>query len=351
MAKEKQATRSFNVAKENKRYFINIFKKGESLKKHFIKSIKIALAAVVSIFLAMELGLESSATAGIITILCIQDTKRETLRTVFRRGAAYLLALGIAAGCFGLLGFSLGAFAVFLLLFAFVCMSIGLQEGIATAAVLILHFLNAGNMSGLLLLNESGLFLIGSGIGILVNLHLRKREADFEKLAQMVDEQMKDILKKLAQWLPNPNRVCDRADRFTALEEALSKAEVCAVTNWNNSFRCGDRYELDYIRMREKQAVVLKGIYANIMQIGYLPEQTNKVARYLEEVELAYHKYNTVEALLDKLHALEEEMKQDKLPVTREEFEARAILYYILLQLEELLWIKRRFVLERENDR
>ncbi len=321
------------------------------MKKHLVKSIKIAVAAVLSIFLAGELGLESSATAGIITILSIQDTKRETLRTVLRRGAAYVLALCISAVCFGLLGFSLAAFAIYLFIFAFACMIIGLQEGIATAAVLISHFLNAGNMGGPMLLNETGLYLIGSGIGILVNLHLRRKDADFEKLAETVDEQMKSILHSMARWLPDPCRACDRVDRFTALEESISKAEVCAVTNLNNSFLRVDRYDLEYIRMREKQAVVLKGIYGNIMQISYLPEQAKKVAAYIQEMEAAYHKYNTVEELLDKLHKLGEEMKQEKLPETREEFEARAILFYVLMQLEELLWIKRNFVLEQENNR
>ncbi len=319
------------------------------MKSHLIKSIKIAVAALLSIFLAGELGLKSSATAGIITILSIQNTKKETVRTVLRRGAAYALALFIAAICFKLLGYTLVAFAVYLLTFAFFCMVVGLQEGITTAAVLISHFLNAGNMSLPMLMNETGLFIIGSGIGIMVNLHLRRRDADFERLAQVVDDQIKDTLRRMAEWLPNPNRACDRIHRFDELDEAIRQAKLCAVANMNNSFFHKDTYELDYIRMREQQTVVLKGIYKNIMQIGYLPEQAKRVAAYLAELEQAYHKYNTVTEYLDKLQALGEEMRREKLPQTREEFEARAILFYVLMQLEELLWIKRRFVVEYED--
>lgn len=319
------------------------------MKNHFIKSAKIAIAAMLAIFLAGELGLQSSVTAGIITILSIQNTKRETLRTVFRRGAAYLCGVLVAAICFKLLGYTLVAFAVYLLVFAFFCMVVGLQEGITTAAVLVSHFLVAESMDLSMLINETGLFIIGSGIGILVNLHLRRRDADFERLAQVVDDQIKAILHRMAQWLPNPNRACDRVHRFEDLDEAIQQAKLCAVMNMNNSFWGRGTYELDYIKMREQQAVVLKGIYMNIMQIGYLPQQANMVADFLLQLEQAYHKYNTVTEYLEKLEALGEEMRREELPQSREEFEARAILFYVLMQLEELLWIKRRFVLEYEE--
>lgn len=62
-----------------------------------IKSIKIALATVLAIAIAGELGLNYSATAGIITVLSIQNTKRETLKSACNRGAVCPLYLGISA--------------------------------------------------------------------------------------------------------------------------------------------------------------------------------------------------------------------------------------------------------------
>ena len=50
-------------------------------KKHILVSLKIAAAALFSILLAGELGLQYSATAGIITVLSIRATKRETLQS------------------------------------------------------------------------------------------------------------------------------------------------------------------------------------------------------------------------------------------------------------------------------
>ena len=68
------------------------------------------------------------------------------------------------------------------------------------------------------------------------------------------------------------------------------------------------------------------------------------MADLLAEIEQGYHKDNTVEGLLEKLDRLLFAMKEENLPACREEFEARAILFYILKQLEKLLMIKREFI-------
>lgn len=319
-------------------------------KVHLLKSLKIAVSALLSIFIAGELGLESSATAGIITVLSIQKTKRETVRSAVNRIVAYGCALVLAAICFRVLGFSLPAFAVYLFLFAFLCMAAGWQEAITTDSVLISHFLQEGNMGAAMLVNETLLLVIGAGMGILVNLHLHSKEADFEKLADEVDKQIKEILRKMAELLPQLQKESDECSCFSRLEESLRQAKLCAVANYNNSFFRKDTYQLDYLRMREQQTVVLKGIYQNIRRIVYLPEQAVAVAALFADVEQAYHKENTVTELLERLGALLEEMKQEKLPQSREEFEARAILFYILVQMEELLMIKRRFMDQRKSD-
>ena len=56
---------------------------------HLLKAFKIALAAVLSILAANLLGLKYAVTAGIITVLSIQNTKRETLKTARNRGLAF----------------------------------------------------------------------------------------------------------------------------------------------------------------------------------------------------------------------------------------------------------------------
>lgn len=314
-------------------------------KKQAVKSLKIALAAAIAIAVAGELGLKYSATAGIITVLSIGNTKRETLKTAVERGLAFLCALLLAAGCFGVIGYTLPGFTVYLLLFALLCLCVGWGAAIAMDSVLITHFLGEQSMAPVFLLNEVLLFFIGTGMGILVNMHLHRKEADFRRLSDEVDSQIKGILHRMSLWLPREDKSEYGSGCFEKLDKALEEARLCAAANYNNSVLERNPRELDYIEMREKQSIILKGIYENIKSITFLPEQAKQVAELFGKIEEDYHRENTVEELLNSLGKLLEEMKQQELPASREEFEARAILFYILMQTESFLNLKRDYML------
>lgn len=314
-------------------------------KKQAVKSLKIALAAAIAIAISGELGLKYSATAGIITVLSIGNTKRETLKTAVERGLAFLCALLLAAGCFGVFGYTLPGFTVYLLLFALLCLCVGWGAAIAMDSVLITHFLGEQSMAPVFLLNEVLLFFIGTGMGILVNMHLHRKEADFRRLSDEVDSQIKGILHRMSLWLPREDKSEYGSGCFEKLDKALEEARLCAAANYNNSVLERNPRELDYIEMREKQSIILKGIYENIKSITFLPEQAKQVAELFGKIEEDYHRENTVEELLNSLGKLLEEMKQQELPASREEFEARAILFYILMQTESFLNLKRDYML------
>lgn len=321
----------------------------------FVKSLKIAFAALFSTALAGELGLQYSATAGIITILSIGNTKRETLRSAVNRGLAFVCALVIAALFFTLFGYNLAAFALYLFCFALLCLWAGWGEAIAMASVLVTHFLAERSMALEYLLNETAIFVIGTAAGIVVNLHLHPKGAEFEKLSDEVDAQIRAVLRRMSLQLAgkdsggNGAYEEDGGDCFERLDGSLAAAHDCAVVNHKNTLFRRDSYEIDYIAMRGQQANILRGIHDNIQSIEYLPAQAAQVAELLSGIEQDYHRSNHVEGLLGRLEELLGEMKEQRLPVSREEFEARAILFYILMQLESLLEIKRNFMKEAGN--
>lgn len=316
----------------------------EDWKERLIQSIKIAAAAVAAIALAGELGLKYSATAGIITVLSIRNTKRETLRSAGNRALAFLCATGLSAVCFRILGYNLRGFAVYLFLFALLCLGAGWAEAIAMDSVLVTHFMTEESMAPPLLANEALLFVIGTMLGILVNLHLRKRTPEFDRLAAEADSQIKGILHRMSLWLPREDKNGYGPDCFEKLEQALEEAKRCAVANYNNAVFSKDFRELDYIKMRGRQSIILRDIYENILKIRYLPEQAAQVAALLGQIEQDYHRENTVEKLLKELEELFQKMRTQQLPVSRDEFEARAILFHILMQLKSLLELKRDYI-------
>lgn len=315
-------------------------------KQALFRSVKIALAAVVSILLATRLGLLYAVSAGIVAVLSLRSTKRETLKTAANRGLAFLCAVGIAFLCFGAFGFTVAAFGIFLFFFALLCFRFGWEEALAPDAVLISHFLVQKSMRPRLLLEELLVFGIGAGMAILFNLHLHRKSDRFEQLADVVDDVIKEILGDIADVLRGQG-IMDPDSLFERLKEALDAARDCAVTNYNNAFRRRDTYELDYVHMRRQQRVVLKEICTHIKQLDYFPAQAMQVGEIVKTIQQDYHKTNTVEGLLAQLEGVIADMKQEQLPVTRDEFEARAILFTVLLQLKGLLQIKREFMCGR----
>lgn len=323
--------------------------------------IKIALAAVLAIAVAGELGLKNSATAGIITILSIRSTKKETLQSALNRLLAFGCALLVAGACFGVLGFTLPAFAVYLFLFALICMRLGWAEAISADSVLVSHFLAARSMSPSWVGNELLLLVIGAGIGILVNLHLHRRRDVFDKVAEEVDGQIKGVLHRMSIWLLTEDRSEYNANCFGRLRESVSEAGRCAADNYNNRFLNADETELAYVSLRERQVVVLQEVYENIKALSGTPRQAEAIAellRHIEEhfgrdataMEAAKGAEGTAEASLKgpdsctdtelcirALHRLFADMKKEPLPESREEFEDRAILFHILKLLERFL--------------
>ena len=59
------------------------------------------------------------------------------------------------------------------------------------------------------------------------------------------------------------------------------------------------------------------------------------------------HLMSPLDFSVEELDQLLVRLKGEELPVNREEFEARAVLFYILMQIHSLLEVKRAFLLDR----
>ena len=309
----------------------------------FFQSLKITGGAILAILLASCFGLKYSATAGIITILSIQNTKRETIQTALARAAAFCCALVLSFVCYQLFDYTVLAFGVYLLLFAFICLSFGWTAAIAMDSVLITHFLAEKTMSISMVANEIGLFVIGAGIGVLLNLHLHPRENEWKKQMDEADEAIRAIVQRMAQRIRTLDRTNYDGSCFVSLDKKLKAAKKIALINMDNTLGTPSCHELDYVQMRQFQSQVLRQIYNSIQMIAYLPDQAPVIADFFEQISKEYARTNDVSALLDTLHNLILSMKKEALPQKREEFESRAVLFYILKQLEEFLLLKKNY--------
>ncbi len=136
---------------------------------------------------------------------------------------------------------------------------------------------------------------------------------------------------------------------FNQLDSMLEGLLKRAYENAGNTLINNTRYLVTYLEMRKHQVDVLKSIRDNINQIPVLLRQSIPLADFMVKTAASYHELNDVEELLLELKSLNQHYKNEALPVTREEFEYRAVLFQILKQLEYFLVIKRSFVKELEE--
>lgn len=323
-------------------------------KPDYVKVIKIAVGAGLAIVLAEYLGLNYSASAGVITLLSIQDTKKETIRVVVRRLLSFVLALVISAVCFSFFGYGPLAVGVFLLLFSAACMALGMQEGISVNTVLMTHFLAERSMTAANIGNELGLLIAGAGIGVIFNLYIPGKVYLIRMSQRRIESHMKEILRNMAGQLTagDDGQAGSEAGRpplhllLAELDAELEKGEKSAYEDMENQLLSETRYYLRYMSMRRTQAFVLGRIEGEIKHLGELPSQAQPIAELMERISEGFHEYNNAVGFLTALDAVKDAMRGQPLPELREEFENRAVLFQILLELEQFLEIKKKFVEE-----
>ena len=307
-------------------------------------SLKITIAAVMAIIVAQILHLEFAVSAGIVAILSVQPTKKETLHTAFSRFLAFAVALGISVPLFNFCGFTVQIFFIYLTVFILICQWRRWISSMAMDSVLISHFISLGRTGTSEVLNEVLLFAVGVGFGILVNIFLHKKKGYIEELKNQTDEKIKIVIHRMGCRILNPDFSDYDGSCFDSLNQSLFVAKKQAEENFNNQFTSRDTFDTRYLSMRENQTKILQEMFKCVRQIKSVPSTAPLVASFLEKVSLEYHKDNDVQTLLSELSEIRIKMKDVELPKVRTEFEDRACLFILLERLQEFLEIKREFI-------
>ena len=310
-------------------------------KTEIITGLKITLAAVIALSLAELAGLEFSVSAGIVAILSVLPTKKETVRTAIDRFVAFAVALIIAALCYGFIGFNLIAFSVYLLIFIIYCRIFGFYSAMAMDSVLISHFLSTGNMDLNSILNEVLLFIIGTMMGIIVNLTLRKNKKKTDELTLKTDEQIKHILIRASERVMDTDLTNYDGSCLITLDKLLEKARKQALTDYKNDLIDPDDSDIRYIEMRKKQGEILSEIYRNVSELKTTPDTAKIISDFLVNIASEYDRENDVTDLIEECGSINDGFKEIPLPGTRDEFEDRARLFVLMRSIEDFLEIKK----------
>ena len=313
------------------------------MKRYLSDVLTVIAASVAAILLAAVLGVENYISAGIIAILTIQPTKRETLKTACIRLVAFICALLISAVTFNLIGYSIAGFVAYLVIYIALCVRFKWISAMAVNSVLISHFLAFGDMGFKYIGNEALIFVIGVGMGILVNVRITRHKSRVDDLRNKADEQIRNIIRRMAERIKDKHVEGYDGECLKELDKIIDEGIRTAKEEHANTITDDSTYDIEYIKMRDKQYEVLKEMYNKVKRLDTAPDTAEHVAIFLEKTANEYSRDNDVSGLLKSLDSLNEYMKSQPLPETRKEFEDRALLYALLIDIRDFLEIKNEF--------
>ena len=128
------------------------------------------------------------------------------------------------------------------------------------------------------------------------------------------------------------------------LENDISDCIKEAYEYQNNTFYSHPEYYISYFEMRKSQCQIIHNLHQEMRKMRTMPKQAKIVAEYMLYLTDYIDEHNNPEKQKQKLDDICNEIKADELPKTREEFESRAVLYHVLMDIEEFLKCKQNFI-------
>lgn len=317
-------------------------------KKTLLLAAKIGFGASISIYIAELLNLQYATSAGIITLLTVLTTRWGTFRLSGQRLLTFAISASVCWAVFQLSPSVWIGYGVFLFVLVLATHWLGWKGTLSTNAVIGSHFLVTQDFSLGFIFNEFALIIIGITIAIILNLfHINSAHEDgLIRRMRSIEKTMQQILAELAGYLLQEEKDNGVWEHLTKLENKIEESIELAYEYHHNTFHSYQDYYAAYFEMRARQCGTLHNLHAVMGRIRQVPEQAQIIAKFILDVAPHVEEMNEPKKQLDELHELLEEFRDEPLPTTHEEFESRAELYHILMDLEEFILYKKKFVEE-----
>ena len=305
-------------------------------KSILIRTVKTALAALLSIIVSQELSLDFAAAAGIIAILNIFETRKSTIEGGLKRTLSAVIALVIGGLLFEYYGYNTWVFGLYLLIFVPISFLLKIELGLGPSSVIVTHLLAFGEINSGIILNEMALVFIGTGFAMLTNFYAPNRQDELNEIIKNIDEDMKYVLKLFGTSLIRNFDVEDYEHKISELEGDIKRAINLAILDSENYIENSN--DLLYrLQLRAREIDLLEYMYYDLKTItveysdgDYIADLFTKASKYLTEGGNIAKVKKRIEYLKNHFHMM-------KLPETHEEFAIRSAIFQVFKSLDEFI--------------
>ncbi|MBU1020831.1 MAG: hypothetical protein KJ847_06400 [Firmicutes bacterium] len=306
--------------------------------KHIHPIIKLVVVTILATYISYLLGLTNYLAAGILAMITIQKTKSLSLTIAGKRTILAFISILLSSALFVLIGYNLFAYSIFIILIVIASFQFNLQEGTIPSVVIVTHLLILGEFSFLFISETILMYFIAIGIALLFNIFYPSESIKaLEKYRHLLDSTIKEHIHYIKDKIESQNTTCkstfELEQRIEGILQSINQVTGDLIMKNHQDI-------LEYSRMRNKQFDILKNICTQSDKLHSIYPQTSIVTSYLDSLSKNIGVKDYATKKLEEIDLLLESFKEEKLPVNREEFEHRAILYYIILEIRQFLLLK-----------
>lgn len=310
----------------------------------FHTAVKMSLVGVIASLVARFISLDYWMTAGVLAILSIHLTRRDSVVVSAKRLIDAVYAILLSTLLFITFGYNFWIYAIFIFIFAYTSWMLKIHEGIVPALVLVTHLLMVESFSIHMIYNELSLIFISIGIATIFSIfYPASSEKELEMHVESVDHLVADHLYMLSLLLKDPDYNEEYYRHYNMLDHKIQDLiDTVELVDKDLLFQ-NDHSYLAYFHMRKEQNSYIRHMYQQALKIKKLHPFAIEISKYIVTVSEDIGLYNKAVTQLRNLDELQKSYKETTLPKTREEFEIRAVLYQILNEIESLLTVKVQF--------
>ena len=318
----------------------------EKFRKALLLSVKIGLGSSIAIFIAQALDLEYAVSAGTVTLLTLMTSKWETIKLSAARLVTFITTVLMAWIIFPHISSMWIASGVLVTLEVFIAEIFGWRSTVSVNAVVIVHLLTSQDFSAAAIGNEFLLVLIGVVLAVILNLfhgnifHRRTIISDMRD----TENRLQSILRDLAAYLSGDETQHNVWDGIHTLENRIRSYIKSASEYQENTFQSHPEYYISYFEMRYEQCRILHNLNDEMVKIRSMPKQAVIIAEYLLYLAEFVIEINHPIPQITRLDEIFEEMRHGDPPKSSDEFEDRALMYHILMDIQDFLAQKADFV-------
>lgn len=313
--------------------------------KMMARALKIGIGSALAIIVAEGLGLEYATSAGSVALLTILTTKWDTVKLAYSRILSFGLTIALAYFFYNVFGMNWLTFGLFLFFDAAALFLIGWDSALSVNALIGIQIIASEDFTWAFLWNEFQIVLIGIVIAILLNLvsdSKRQRRVITEDM-RYVESGLQGALNEMADYLVNPEIIHSPAwDHLIEMENYLEGATDRAWHYQNDTFVSHPEYYIQYFEMRTKQTSLLHNMHYQIRIMKQHPEGAQVTADRLRMIAPLIDETTDPSDQIESLQAFYSTIA--RFPSKRENFQAQATLYHLLINLHEFLVFKVRFI-------